>query len=351
MDEADPLYSSYIANCVFNSFSSYIAIMLNIVTIHAIRKTPSLPKPLKTLLLSLAVSDLGVGLLVQPLYLAKVAMQLQQNTKSNTFFFVLNVYVFGAYIFVNASFLSVVAISVDRFLAIHLHLRYQELVTHKRVVAVVISIWVLSVFFPIILFWISANIANVVITVVLGFCFICTTIIYCNIYFTVRRNTIQIQALQVQQVEENGNERRGRSVPFRLPAGYKMNEADPLYSSYMANCVINAFSSYTAITLNIVTIHAIRKTSSLPKTLKTLLLSRAVPDLGVGLLVQPLYIVLMVNPTDQSIVTSYDIFTLIFVHASLFTVVAISVDRFLAIHLHLRYQELVTHKRVVAVVI
>ncbi|XP_078348529.1 adenosine receptor A3-like [Oculina patagonica] len=204
MDEADPLYSSYIANCVFNSFSSYIAIMLNIVTIHAIRKTPSLPKPLKTLLLSLAVSDLGVGLLVQPLYLAKVAMQLQQNTKSNTFFFVLNVYVFGAYIFVNASFLSVVAISVDRFLAIHLHLRYQELVTHKRVVAVVISIWVLSVFFPIILFWISANIANVVITVVLGFCFICTTIIYCNIYFTVRRNTIQIQALQVQQVEENG---------------------------------------------------------------------------------------------------------------------------------------------------
>ena len=46
-----------------------------------------------------------------------------------------------------ASFLGVVApaVSVDRFLAIHLHLRYQELVTHKRVVAVVISIWLLSV--------------------------------------------------------------------------------------------------------------------------------------------------------------------------------------------------------------
>ena len=40
--------------------------MLNIVTIHAIRKTPSLPKTLKTLLLSLAVSDVGVGFLVQP---------------------------------------------------------------------------------------------------------------------------------------------------------------------------------------------------------------------------------------------------------------------------------------------
>ena len=45
-----------------------------------------------------------------------------------------------------ASFLGVVAVSVDRFLAIQLHLRYQELVTHKHVVGVVISVWVFSVF-------------------------------------------------------------------------------------------------------------------------------------------------------------------------------------------------------------
>ena len=52
------LYSSYIANWVLNAFLSYTAVVLNIVTIHAIRKTSSLPRPLKTLLLSLAVSDL-----------------------------------------------------------------------------------------------------------------------------------------------------------------------------------------------------------------------------------------------------------------------------------------------------
>jgi len=55
---------------VFNAFSAYTAIMLNILSIHAMRKTSSLPKPLKTLLLSLAVSDLGVGLLAQPLFIA-----------------------------------------------------------------------------------------------------------------------------------------------------------------------------------------------------------------------------------------------------------------------------------------
>ena len=37
---------------------------------------------------------------------------------------------------------------MDRFLAVHLHLRYQELVTHKRVVAMVITIWVTSALLP-----------------------------------------------------------------------------------------------------------------------------------------------------------------------------------------------------------
>ena len=103
----------------------------------------SLPKTLKTLLLSLAVSDVGVGLLGQPLYISLLVMWLQQNCPGcNTYKSCLIVMA----LFSLASFFGVVALSFDRFLAIHLHLRYQELVTHKRVVAVVILIWVLSVF-------------------------------------------------------------------------------------------------------------------------------------------------------------------------------------------------------------
>ena len=149
------LRSTYIANCVFNSFLSYTAIMLNIVTIHAIRKTSSLPKTLKTLLLSLAVSDVGVGLFGQPFYTALLVKLLQKHSpdcNTSMIFEVIERVLFLA------SFFGVVAVSVDRFLAIHLHLRYQELVTHKRVVAVVISIWLLSVFLPSTMFWISPSI-------------------------------------------------------------------------------------------------------------------------------------------------------------------------------------------------
>ena len=149
MAKVEELRSTYIANCVFNSFLSYTAIMLNIITIHAMRKTLSLPKTLKTLLLSLAVSDVGVGLLSQPFYTSLLVKWLTQNNPDckTYMMFIVIIGVFSV-----ASFFGVVAVSVDRFLAIHLHLRYQELVTHKRVVTVVISIWLLSVFFPSMIF-------------------------------------------------------------------------------------------------------------------------------------------------------------------------------------------------------
>ena len=206
MNETVPLYSSFIVNCVFNAFSAYTAIMLNILTIHAIRNTSSLPKPLKTLLLSLAVSDLGVGLLAQPLY---IAWMVNHANFTCSAFYVIQL------TFTIASFFTVVAISVDRFLAIHLHLRYQELVTHKRVVAVVISIWTLSFLFPTLIsilykYLNSAKPVFVVWGVSFGFCFIITGIIYCKMYFTARYHANQIQVLQMQVAQNSQIESAAR---------------------------------------------------------------------------------------------------------------------------------------------
>ena len=52
VENFEELYLSYFANCVFNAILSYAAIMLNIVTIQALRKTASLPTVLRTLLLN-----------------------------------------------------------------------------------------------------------------------------------------------------------------------------------------------------------------------------------------------------------------------------------------------------------
>ena len=189
-----------VASCIFNSFLSYTTIILNIVTIHAIRKTALLPKPLRTLFLSLAASDVGVGLLVQPLYISSLVSRLNQKRIDCISYK-------GLYVVINffctSSLLNVVTISVDRFLAVHLHLRYQELVTHKRVIAAVILKWLFSAVICSDLFWAPLFIISQVIRlVIMTVCFILVVIVYWRIYIVLRRHKIQIEGLQIQEVQQ-----------------------------------------------------------------------------------------------------------------------------------------------------
>ena len=138
--------SLFIVHCVFNGFLIYTSTMLNIVTIHALRKNPSLPMTLKALLLSLSASDLGVGLIVQPLYIVCLVMIIKEETQTQTYNIIKHMFLITGNLFSYASFLGVVALAAERFLAIYFHLRYQEIVTRKRVVTLMISIWISSSF-------------------------------------------------------------------------------------------------------------------------------------------------------------------------------------------------------------
>ena len=93
------MQASLIANCVFNAFLPFTAMTFNIATILALRKPLTIPRALKVLLLSLAVSDLGVGLLVQPLYITSLVMLIKENTQTRTFEITLNfVYATGNFL-------------------------------------------------------------------------------------------------------------------------------------------------------------------------------------------------------------------------------------------------------------
>ena len=142
--------------CVLNTFSALTAVVLNSVTIHAVRKTSSasLPKNLRVLLLNLAISDLSVGLVVQPFYITQLTFPFESRQRDNSQkMHMETLSLVTGILFLCASILGVFALSVDRFLAIYLHLRYLEIVTPKRVVSILILIWVISTIIS--FFWIT----------------------------------------------------------------------------------------------------------------------------------------------------------------------------------------------------
>ena len=197
--------SSYLVVCLLNAFLSYTATMLNIVTIHAIRKTPSLSKNLKTLLLSLAVSDLGVGLLAQPMTVVNLIStnlnEKNETSKTDTAIYIAALVPTNLFAF--ATLFLAIILCAERFIAVHYYLRYQELVTHKRVVAVVVSIWVLSGLFSLTRLWIPKSIMYVVFGITQLACIIAATFFSIRIYLSVRLHVNEMQVLQLQHAPQN----------------------------------------------------------------------------------------------------------------------------------------------------
>ena len=200
----------YLTFCVFNAYLSYTATMLNIVAIYAIRKTSSLPKNLKTLLLSLAVSDLGVGLLVQPMYIAFIMDSQQNNATKDTNNVIYLAFLIPVNLFTLASLFSVTALCADRFLAIYLHLRYQERVTYKLVAAVVVSIWVISALISLIRFFIPKSIMYVSFVIINSACIITATSLNVKLYLTLRRHINKFQVPRVAQNDQGESVQRKR---------------------------------------------------------------------------------------------------------------------------------------------
>ena len=135
--------------CVLNFVFCIVAILGNLLVIRALWKATLMSPTLKAMFMSLAFSDLAVGLFVQPMHGAIIAVILYKAASGNhnvgflcpTF---VTMYLSSAYFFAVASFFSIVTIAVDRLLAVSLHLRYNEFVTTKRVVVVQGLLWLTS---------------------------------------------------------------------------------------------------------------------------------------------------------------------------------------------------------------
>ena len=182
--------------CVLNLTFSVVTVLANLLVIHALWKASSIPATLKNLFLSLAFSDLAVALIPQLMLGVNIAVILQNEAseQQNLDIFcptVLITYLFFLFFLASASFLTVTAIAVDRFLAVSLHLRYQELVTSKRVFIALLGSWLTSVIGASIFISVPNN--NLMVTAIIEFYgLFVATVVYIHIYRVARYHQNQI---------------------------------------------------------------------------------------------------------------------------------------------------------------
>ena len=173
-----------VLNSILNALLIVIAILGNTLVLAAIMRTPSLRSPSLMLLCSLAVSDLLVGLVVQPVYFAYL------QTEKDFLYQPLLVMAYSASC---VSLYTITAISVDRLLALHYHMRYPSLVTTQRAMKTSAILWLICFLLSLFSFWNkSFYFTSVAVNIVI--CILITTVCYIKIFLIVRQHQFQIHS-------------------------------------------------------------------------------------------------------------------------------------------------------------
>ena len=193
---------------ILNIPTSITATLGNLLVLVSIWRNPSLHSPSNFLLFSLALSDVSVGLVVQPIFLtvtiAKITRLADVFCRSTVALGI------AGNCFCGVSLLTLTVISLDRYVALHLHLRYNELVTEKRVTAVLVCVWLVAFLFGASYPWSSAYIDYFSIAII----FLCLSVItfaYYKIYRVVHHHQVMIDAQA--QAETSQQEANSPSMP------------------------------------------------------------------------------------------------------------------------------------------
>ena len=172
-----------------NIFLSITAFLGNTLILVALHKATSLHPPSKLLYRNLAITDLCVGIIAEPL---EVTYCPFVNERWDICYYANWAATFSGYTLGSVSLWTLTAISVDRLLALLLGLRYRQVVTLKRTYITVISFWILSIFGASSIFW-NRFVTSYYQYVQIALCFVVTIFAYTKIFFTLRHNQIHVQ--------------------------------------------------------------------------------------------------------------------------------------------------------------
>ena len=184
-----------------NIFLSITAPLGNALILVALHKETSLHPPTKRLFRCLAITDLCVGIITQPLFTVFLFSSATTEVNRKVIFYIATLCTASSFVLCQLSIFTSSAISVDRLLALLSGLRYRHVVTLPRVRAATTFFWLTGISIGAIYFW-SHNIA-----VYAGFSLTISSLAtsvfsYSTIYFKLQRHRLQVSTLT--QGQPNG---------------------------------------------------------------------------------------------------------------------------------------------------
>ena len=180
-----------IINCVLNAPLMLISITGNALVLAAILRTPSIRSTSMIMLRSLAVSDLLVGFIAQPLYIADELQSLKTQD-----FLLYHLSSMAGFVVCGLSLGTMTAISMDRFLAHCYHMRYGTSVTKSRVLYAIITIWLIMQLWLGLYFW-NKYVYHLMAGIFTGTLLIICSVYYIKIYRIVCQHQSQMRSQQM----------------------------------------------------------------------------------------------------------------------------------------------------------
>ena len=151
LEQTSPVFAANIITSIFDFLVAITATVSNPLIVYVILKNRSLHSPSNTLLGFLAVTDLFVGSLVAPLSILTKFGEMVNNEDFYCVAGVMNSLL--GYTTGTLTFLTLALISVERYLAIRLHLKYANIITIKKILRVETIMWLLLFALASLRFW------------------------------------------------------------------------------------------------------------------------------------------------------------------------------------------------------
>ena len=179
---------------ILNVFLSITASLGNSLILVALHKETSLHPPTKLLFRCLAITDLCVGVITQPLFAVFLFSSVTNEMNWKVTIYINMLCTASSFVLCPVSIVTSSAISLDRLVALLSGLRYRLVITLTRIRAVIICFWLIGISTGSIYFW-SNGISFSVSFLFIIFSLTTSFFFYSTIYFKLRRHRLQMSSL------------------------------------------------------------------------------------------------------------------------------------------------------------